>query len=292
MTDLAWVIGWHISCNFQYNQCMFGEAQLLERLPVHGLGKPLFFYRTIGSTNDRALELARGGAPHGTLVVADEQTSGRGRAGRPWLTRPGAGLAFSLLIRPGDGDPDYQPLSLNVLGALALVEQLRTRGAAASIKWPNDVLLAGRKVAGILTETAWLGERLECVIVGIGVNVRAESVPRRTELDYPAVSVNEIMEAPVPRIDLLCAVLESMAGWLPRLGSAEFVRALRENTAFLGERVRLEWEGGALEGVMEGVNGQGAAQLRMPGGVVRLVEGGGYRLRAIRPPGGPSSTPR
>jgi BirA family biotin operon repressor/biotin-[acetyl-CoA-carboxylase] ligase len=292
MIELAWEIGWHIICNLQYNQCMFAEQQLSERLPVHGLGKPLFFYATIGSTNDRALEIAHGGAPHGALVVADEQTSGRGRAGRSWVTRPGAGLAFSLLLRPGDDGPDYQPLSLNVLGALAVAEQLKARGGEASIKWPNDVLLAGRKVAGILTEADWLGEHLEGVVVGIGVNVRPESVPRPQELEYPAISVNEVIETPVTRADLLCGVLDSIAGWLPRLGSPLFAQALQDSLAFLGEQVKVEWEGGALEGVMEGVNGQGAAQLRMPDGETRLVEGGGYSLRAAGVSDGPSSAPR
>jgi BirA family biotin operon repressor/biotin-[acetyl-CoA-carboxylase] ligase len=258
---------------------MLNEPQLSASLPVHGLGRPLFFYKAIGSTNDRALELAREGVPHGALVVADEQTRGRGRAGRSWITRPGTGLAFSLLIRPGDGALALHSLSLNVLGALAVVEQLKARGGDASIKWPNDVLLKGRKVAGILTEAAWLGEKLECAVLGIGINVRPESVPRGSRIDYPAICVDEGLAAPIGRIELLCGVLQSVACWLPELGSSSFGRALREHAAFLGQRVRLVGEGRSLEGVLEDVSAQGVLRLRMAGGEVKRVNGGGYRLR-------------
>lgn len=263
---------------------MLNERRLSERLPVHGLGKPLYFYRAIGSTNDRALELARQGAPHGGLVVADEQTQGRGRAGRSWITRRGTGLAFSLIMRPGEGLPELHPQSLNVLGALAVVEQLEARGGDASVKWPNDVLLGWRKAAGILTEADWLGDELRCVVLGIGVNVRPGSVPHGSSIEYPAVSVEEGLGTPLSRIELLCGVLESIARWLPEVESGEFKQALREHTAFLGERVRLEGAGGSLEGVLEDMGAQGALALRLADGQVKWVNRGGYRLRAAHGP--------
>ena len=155
---------------------MLRGDELRSILPAGGLSDELHFYASIGSTNDRAKELAQGGAPEGTLVVADEQTAGRGRAGRSWFSPAGAGLAFSVVLRPAASRPEAIGV-WTALGALATRAALLRLGTSPTIKWPNDVLLKRGKVAGVLAEAVWEDNAVTSVVIGIGGNVRPESVP-------------------------------------------------------------------------------------------------------------------
>ncbi|PIZ25632.1 MAG: biotin--[acetyl-CoA-carboxylase] ligase, partial [Chloroflexi bacterium CG_4_10_14_0_8_um_filter_57_5] len=131
----------------------------LSDLPLGGVR----YYEQTGSTNDVALAWASAGAPDLALVIADEQTAGRGRLGRKWVTPPGAALAFSLVLRPRPVERDVIPL-YSALGALAVVSALEEKyGLKPEIKWPNDVLVRGRKLCGILAEAVWLGSQAESV---------------------------------------------------------------------------------------------------------------------------------
>ena len=123
------------------------------------------YFESIGSTNDEALAWAAKGAPDLSLVIADEQTAGRGRLNRTWFTPKGTALAMSLILRPASGTP----LSRTVgLAALSIADSLLKRGLTPRIKWPNDVLLNGKKIAGILVETVWAGTEVESLVIGIG----------------------------------------------------------------------------------------------------------------------------
>jgi BirA family biotin operon repressor/biotin-[acetyl-CoA-carboxylase] ligase len=148
---------------------MLNQRRLEAGLPIEGLGDPLYVFSTLGSTNDEAKSLANQGAPHGTLVLADEQTSGRGRQDRKWYTKAATGLALSLILRL-ESTPAAMS-TLTVLGALAVTESLTQLGVKAWIKWPNDVIVEAGKLAGVLVEAVWLGDQIEYGIVGIGVNV-------------------------------------------------------------------------------------------------------------------------
>src|SRR5262249_7148114 len=155
-----------------------------------------------GSTNDDAAALVRAGAPHGTVVVADEQTQGRGRQGRSWGSPPGANLHLSAVLRPPLPPHEAPPLTL--AAAVAVCDALRGLGADARIKWPNDVVIDDRKVAGILTESSTRGGGLDAVVIGIGVNVNwTELAP---ELAATATSVALAVGRPVDR-ERLCADL-------------------------------------------------------------------------------------
>ncbi|HEV8191104.1 MAG TPA: biotin--[acetyl-CoA-carboxylase] ligase, partial [Ktedonobacterales bacterium] len=126
------------------------------------LGRPILYYPALGSTNTQAMQLARGGAAEGTLVTTDHQTSGRGRVGRTWLSLPYQQLAFSIVLRP-----TFPPHFLVMACALSVAEAIEeVAGLRPEIKWPNDVLLGGRKVCGILIETSG-----ESAVLGIGLNV-------------------------------------------------------------------------------------------------------------------------
>jgi BirA family biotin operon repressor/biotin-[acetyl-CoA-carboxylase] ligase len=248
------------------------ELKLRAALPVKGLGEPLHLYDTVGSTNDTCRELAQGGAPAGTLVIADEQRQGRGRGGRRWFTAPGSAIAMSLLLRP-ELSTKADLGALNMLGALAVVEMLVELGLQASIKWPNDVLLGRGKVAGILTEAAWQGERLEYVVIGIGVNVDPNSLPADHQLDFPAACIAPEVEGKVEREILIPMMLEHVASGLEMLMNHELLTRIENHLAYVGERVQIRGGSGdpAVAKVV-GLNADGSLRVRPDSGPERAIE--------------------
>ncbi|HLB63901.1 MAG TPA: biotin--[acetyl-CoA-carboxylase] ligase [Anaerolineales bacterium] len=272
--------GWHASCILEYNLGVLSEERLRASLPLRGLGAEFHFHGTIGSTNDEAASRARQGAPEGTVVVAEEQTAGRGRAGRAWLTPPGSALALSIVLRPRALAPEAIG-GLTALGALAVAEALEAQGVAALIKWPNDVLLDGRKVAGVLVEGSWAGQELEYAIVGIGVNVRPASVPAQAA--YPATCVEEVVGRSIDRDDLLVGILDGVGRWYPRLGSEALLEAWERRLAFRGQEVSMVDESGRdeMRGVVEGLLADGRLKLRTGRGEQLVARPEGYHLRPV-----------
>ena len=264
----------------------------LSDLPLGGVR----YYEQTGSTNDVALAWASAGAPDLALVIADEQTAGRGRLGRKWVTPPGAALAFSLVLRPRPVERDVIPL-YSALGALAVVSALEEKyGSKPEIKWPNDVLVQGRKLCGILAEAVWLGSQAESVILGIGLNVRAEAVPAADSLDFPATSLETVTGTTnatpqsVDRLSLLHDILAALIAWRPRLGSGEFIRAWEARLAYRGEQVQVWSEASAgvgaegkpiRAGQVEGLEHDGSLQLRSPQGEIFSVRFGEVHLRPV-----------
>jgi BirA family biotin operon repressor/biotin-[acetyl-CoA-carboxylase] ligase len=216
------------------------------------LGRPRLHLRETGSTTDRARELAAAGAPHGTLVTAAAQSAGRGRQGRQWSAPAGAALLMSLVLR------DAHPL----LPLAAAVAVAQTVGDEARIKWPNDVLLGGRKVAGILAE----GRPQEgWAVLGIGVNVaiRVEDLP--AELHATAATLGRDPADVEPFLaDLLAALERTLA-----LAPAEVLDAWRARDALAGREI--SWSGG--RGTAAGIDGEGRL-------VVELADGGRTALDA------------
>ena len=164
------------------------HKEIVPNLKTRWLGHSYHYLKTVGSTNDHALLLAAEGAPHGTLVVAEEQTSGRGRLRREWISYPNLGIYLSILLR--------NPLPVRIapqssyIGSLALVKMLREEfGITASIKWPNDVLINGRKAAGILTETQSDQDFSRFIVMGIGINVNHSREEMAGPFRYPATSI-------------------------------------------------------------------------------------------------------
>ena len=254
--------------------------QALADLPVG----PLRYFAQTGSTNTDAALWAEAGAPDLALVVADEQTAGRGRLGRRWLTPPGAALAFSLVLRPGAGE--LAPAHLTALGALAVCDALLEHyHLATQIKWPNDVLSERRKLGGILVEVSWQGESHKTAILGIGVNVTQASVPDEADVTFPATCVEACSGRPVDRLELLYAILRQLLDWRPRLGSEVFLNAWEERLAFRNEWVRvLPGSGGVLqpefpEGQIQCLEADGALRLRNRAGQALTLHAGEVSLR-------------
>ncbi|MBM3121201.1 MAG: biotin--[acetyl-CoA-carboxylase] ligase [Chloroflexi bacterium] len=261
---------------------MFTEHTLRTRLPIGGLGLPLHFFESVGSTNDMALDLAQGGAPHGALVVADTQTRGRGRGDRRWVTPAGTSLAFSVLLRPRLGAPQ-EAWGIGVAGALAVVDAMEMEGAEGVVKWPNDILLGGRKAAGLLVDALWEEDQLQAAIVGIGVNVLEGSAPPDDQVDFPATSLQAALGRVVDRATLLQATLEALARWLPRVGSADLRQAWWQRMAYRDAWVSVEDRGSETRGRLEGIDADGGVILRGESGETVYVGAGAGRLRPTCP---------
>lgn len=269
------------------------EDVLIEILRGLPLG-PLRYFTSLGSTNDQAALWAEGGAPHLSLVIADEQTAGRGRLGRHWFTPAGAALAFSLVLRPEflrfnqndnfSAQANPIPVSrLTALGTVAVCSALQVQlGLSPQIKWPNDVLLAGSKVCGVLAEAHWQGERLQAVILGIGINVAADSLPPEQDLLFPATCVEVASGRTVDRWQLLVAVIEQLMGWLPRLASPDFLSFWESHLAYRGEQVSLIPNGSPpIEGQLLGLDSQGALLMRIADGQEVAFQAGEIHLRPL-----------
>jgi BirA family biotin operon repressor/biotin-[acetyl-CoA-carboxylase] ligase len=221
------------------------------------LGEPREHLPTVGSTNARARELVGEGATHGTLVTADEQTAGRGRQGRTWSTPRGVAIAASLILREFDA-------LLPLRAGLAVAD---VAGPEALVKWPNDVWVGGRKVAGILVEA----HNDEWAILGIGVNVAVDpsTLPPEAAAIAGTLDLDPTMIEPTLK-DLLTALER-------RLGeeSAATLAELRERDALLGQPVR--WQDG--EGIGAGVDDAGALLVHLPDGTTTALSAGEVTLR-------------
>ena len=248
----------------------------LAKLPIPAIR----YFDQTGSTNDEALAWVERGARDGALVVANSQTNGRGRLGRKWVTQPGVSLAFSLVLRPAPWEVERLGL-ISPLGALAVSTAMEQGfGLHPQIKWPNDVLLGGLKVCGILLEASWLGQHLQAVVIGIGINVLKGAVPPPQELLFPATSLEDALGRPADREDLLRGTLQSLFEWRERLVSGAFLQAWENRLAYKDEWVRIEHAGGKdLEGRVIGLDPSGDLRLQAEGGEELRVTAGDVRLR-------------
>ena len=239
----------------------------------------LRYFDSIGSTNDEALAWAASGGRDFSLVVADTQTSGRGRLGRKWFTPPGAGLAFSLALRPTRLESE-QFGRFAGLGALALVGALRLHGLSAQVKWPNDVLIRRKKVAGILVEAVWSGTEVDSLVLGMGVNIALQALPPAEELNYPATCLEVEAGVSLARFGLLRDVLMEMVQLRAGLATGEFLEAWQAALAFRGEQVFL-WQGAAqpYPAVLVGLEADGSLCVRDGGGALRSIRSGEVHLR-------------
>ena len=256
------------------------ESQYQSKLSSLSLGS-FRYYDTLGSTNDEALAWASKGAPDLSLIVADEQTSGRGRMNRKWFTPPHSALAMSLILRPMPTERAH-PSRMTGLLALSLTESLLELGLNPQIKWPNDVLLADRKVAGILVESSWTGEKLDALVLGMGVNVLKASVPPANQLLFPATSIETELGYPIERAELLNSILSSVLEWRPNLWTEAFLNAWEEKLAFRGQQVQVEERSGkTLIGELLGLETDGSLRLRDEHGKSVTVHSGEVHLRPL-----------
>lgn len=212
-------------------------------------GWTVLVHPELESTNSEVLRQAAR-LDHGAVVVAESQTAGRGRRGAPWLARPGEGLTFSVWLQPEAARALWPRLSL--VAGLAVAEAMQAFGIEAQIKWPNDLLVDGRKLCGILVEAGARG-----VVVGIGINVNGTEFP--PELDGQATSMKLAGGRGFEAGEVLGLVLRSLHRLAGRIGAdfPEVIGRIRERCALSGHQVRLESGSGPLRGVVEGIGDRG-----------------------------------
>jgi len=226
-----------------------------------------------GSTNDEARAAALRGAPDGHVVCAEQQLRGRGSSGRSWSSPPGLDLFVSIVDRPAIALPQLPPLTLAVgLGVARAVEALLTAAAQVQVKWPNDVLLNGKKCAGILVEASTSGTTVDSLVIGIGLNVnRLEFEPELRDI-ATSLRAERPGHAALDRTQALAELLAAVELQVDRfaaLGPATIVADLAPRLALIGQRARC----GEVEGVVAGVSPAGALLMRTESGTRELHAG-------------------
>lgn len=231
-----------------------------------------------GSTNDEAGRLARAGARHGTVVTSRTQSQGRGRAGRTW-TSPAGNLYVSLVLRPALQLRDVPAMTLAI--GVAVCETVRAFGVDAALKWPNDVLVGARKLAGILLESQSRGERLDVVIAGIGINLETPPEPQSAPL---ACCLSQERGAPVDREAFLAVLLANIECWIDRYVACGLTKVLPVWQSLMDRSTRARTRLGSsdaegtvertIEGTIEGLDDSGALLLRDDAGALHRVTAG------------------
>jgi BirA family biotin operon repressor/biotin-[acetyl-CoA-carboxylase] ligase len=240
----------------------------------------IHYYPSTESTNEDALLWSAQGAGNGALVIADQQTKGRGRQGRKWLTQAGASLAFSFIFRPTQNETLHLTL-FSPLGAVAVCQAVREKfPVKALVKWPNDVLVNQKKVGGVLAETHWMNDHVDALVLGIGINISPASVPNKMSLRFPASCLESECGQPIDRLEFLRLVCRNLFILRPMVGKPKFIKIWENLLAFKGDLVQVETSENKVEqGILEGIDEQGNLILtRMDGhqgafrmGEVRLI---------------------
>ncbi len=259
--------------------------RMRQALAGHALGSAIEHHEEIGSTNDRVRELIEAGHGHGTVVLAERQTAGRGRRGAAWCGTPGHDLLISVLLRP---PPAAMPTRITLLAALALTEAVRGQtGLAARIKWPNDLWLEGRKLAGVLSESC-----AGAVVLGIGCNVNSAAADRPAGVAGLAVSLREAdpeTDRWWDRTALAVALLRRLQHWWPAVASTDTGETghwtlARQHLSALalfqpGDWIEATLNEEQLAAQVEGLGDEGQLCVRDPAGRRREL----YQVERIRP---------
>jgi BirA family biotin operon repressor/biotin-[acetyl-CoA-carboxylase] ligase len=252
----------------------FDRAAFEAALRTRRLGRTLAARAELGSTNDAAWDALGLGAPDGTVVVADRQSAGRGRQGRAWHTTPGQGLALSVLVHQG-----CEPGTLGLLplaAGLALARGLEVLGATAELKWPNDLLLGGRKVSGVLCESRPVPFGGQAAVIGVGVNVlqRAGELPEGLEATATSLAIEGCETTREAVAAAFLNAFEPLWTDLQEGGRSELIGGWRLRASCWGRELQVVTATGAVTGVARDLDLDGALLLEVEGGRrVRIVAG-------------------
>ena len=250
-------------------------ALVANGLKTESIGKKIFYYTRTTSSNDEAEKLSRAGGWDGTVVITEEQTAGKGRVGRVWHSSKGKGIYLSIILRPQL--PPTRVSFLTLCSAISAAEALqRCAGVRAFVKWPNDVLISGKKVCGILTELATEDDRINYAIVGVGINANQDT-PDLAGLKT-ATSLKIAKGEEVSRLGLTRAFLESMDGNYALLLAEEYGKIIDrwlDVSETIGKRILAQsLSGERWEGVATGLDEDGCLLLRLDGGMTKRITGG------------------
>jgi BirA family biotin operon repressor/biotin-[acetyl-CoA-carboxylase] ligase len=235
--------------------------------------QPIFCLSVVETTNIEANRLAREGKPEGTLVVADAQTKGRGRLGRSWVSPPGTGLYFSIVLRPRC-TPDRLP-ALTLMAGVVTASAIQQLGLVPQLKWPNDILISGKKVGGILAETVFDRKQIDFTILGIGINVNTTEEAFPVSFRKQATSLRLSLGKPVSRVALLQNLLTKFENCYALFSEGDLLPIIHnwsELDSTLGREVEVSLPEGRLLGVAEVVE---------PDGTLLVRDGSGHLHRIV-----------
>lgn len=253
---------------------LLDAGALRQDLKTKMLGREIYYYPEVESTNDTARKLAWS-CDDGTVVVAETQREGKGRLSRPWRSPPG-GLWISVILKPRISLA--QAYRVNMAASVAVARTLSSLyDIRATIKWPNDILVNDKKICGILMEVSAEVDRLDYAVIGIGLdaNVEAKNFPK----EWKVTSLSEELGSRISRTDLARKLLEELEKAYLSMGSKENYEDWCRLSATLGKQVRITSRDGDLEGLAESLSEDGALMLRLPGETRRILAGDCVHLR-------------
>ena len=249
-------------------------GDLLRGLKTRTIGREIVHLPETASTNTLAMDLAHKGAADGTVVIAEAQTGGKGRLGRTWDS-PRGNLYLSVILRPGV--PVHKAPLITLMGAVAVADAVRKHlGIRAGIKWPNDILLGGKKVAGLLTEMSAEPDRIRHIVLGIGVNVNMDIRALAPDVRRTATTLATAAGARIDRTEFAKAMLAGLDIWYQCFlkNEADVLEAWRELNVTLGCRVAVSGAGTTLAGRAHSVDAEGRLILKLDDGTLRQVNAG------------------
>lgn len=276
----------HLGCRLLSSPDVLHADDLMARLPANRVvGRDIRVFKETTSTNDVAEKLARDGVKQGAVIFAESQTKGRGRLGRKWESPVGKGLWFSVLLRPQLLPTEATQLTVVAATALARAVQSQT-DIAPDIKWPNDLLIGGRKVAGILTEMSAEVDRVNHVIIGIGLDVNQAASDFPPDVRKLATSLKLERGQPVHRGDLAAAILIELERDYARVCRGEFTALADEwesRCTTIGQHVTVLIGERRVQGRAESLDDSGALLLRTEHGRIERIIGGDVTVEKSRP---------
>lgn len=248
------------------------EIELKWQLKTDIIARKIYSYKETSSTNDAAYQLAASGEKEGSVIIAESQTAGRGRMGRVWVSPRSKGAYFSAILRPDILPKEVS--SITLFSALSVAKTIKEMAdLAAFIKWPNDVLINNKKICGILTEMNAETDKINFVIIGIGININT----KEDLLPKGATSIMEAKGEEVSRVELVKGIFKNLDKYYKLFNGghiAEIIREYKEFSNFLGKRVRVTYHDTKIEGYAVDVDKEGALILRMDSGLNERILAG------------------
>lgn len=264
---------------------VLSQKELTSRMNTKWLAQSLYYYDTIGSTNIEAKRLAEEGAPHGTLVVADAQTAGRGRRGRSWVSPAGSSVYFTVLLKPQFQPEKASMLTLVIAHSVALAVE-RYTGMDVGIKWPNDLVIDGQKICGILTEMNVETDYIQHVVIGVGININQQTKEEfAEEIRENAISIRMAYGKEINRAELTAYIMEQFEKDYEIFVKTENLSGLLESYSThlvnLDKQVKVLDPHGEYTGIARGIEENGELIVEKEDHTIEHVYAGEVSVRGI-----------